>query len=512
MRKEEARGIVELIAHVVRDKWRILDRSESESAGVERYKSARYSDICILMNKRIALSDLEIELDDAEIPYRLEGGSLVFSTQEVRDSMNCLRAIDDPSDSVAVVAALRSPAFACSDAALLDFYESGGRFDYLRKSNLTDGAVGKGLSTLREYHEKRMWTPLAYLIDGFIRSRPFMQVALDDPRMRQKWRRYRFVVDQARAFANSGGNSLRAFLSWMERQADERARLNETPVPESDEDAVRIMTVHGAKGLEFPIVVLTGIVSDHTAGSGVAVLFDREYGAAEARVSAGRGGEPFETAGYERLNELEKKLEKDELARLMYVAATRARDHLVVSVYRAGEDKGISGYIVGILADTDDAGDADDAIWKPVLFPSAGLLSKPESSLDDDEVFRLEDHTLEARGTLDGGARGPYPASGAARVHIGYCACANRKAGTGARAGSQGAVEARQGRHFDRTRRARRFADSRSRYRRGHRRDCPRAGQRRERARTGGRDSSSCPLCCRKRHRAQSSSIRPVLA
>ena len=62
------------------------------------------------------------------------------------------------------------------------------------------------------------------------------------PRAREQWRRYRFVVEQARAFAAAGGNSLRAFLEWMRRQADEGARVTEAPVPESDEDAVRVMT------------------------------------------------------------------------------------------------------------------------------------------------------------------------------------------------------------------------------------------------------------------------------
>jgi ATP-dependent helicase/nuclease subunit A len=62
----------------------------------------------------------------------MESGSLVVFTQEVRDLVACLRAIDDPSDEVALVAALRSPAYACSDVDLLRWVEGDGRLHYLR--------------------------------------------------------------------------------------------------------------------------------------------------------------------------------------------------------------------------------------------------------------------------------------------------------------------------------------------------------------------------------------------
>ena len=104
-----------------------------------------------------------------------------------------------------------------------------------------------------------MWTSVAALIDGFVRERPLMTAAVDHPRRREQWRRYRFIVAQARAFTEAGGGSLRSFLEWIDRLRSEGARVTETPVPETDEDAVRIMTVHGSKGLEFPVVMLTGL-------------------------------------------------------------------------------------------------------------------------------------------------------------------------------------------------------------------------------------------------------------
>ena len=128
MRRKEAAEIAMLLHQIVGEQWQVLDReatdareaTKSEDAQdtkqVECYKDTKYSDICILMPTRTALRTLELALDDANVPYRLEGASLFFDTQEVRDLLNCLRAIDDPSNEIAIVAALRSPAFACTAA------------------------------------------------------------------------------------------------------------------------------------------------------------------------------------------------------------------------------------------------------------------------------------------------------------------------------------------------------------------------------------------------------------
>ena len=342
IRQAEAEAIAGLLAGID-GKWQVLDAEATSSSGVERYRPAKLSDTCILMPKRTGLRVLELALDDADIPYRLEGASLIFATQEIRDLANCLKAIDDPADQVATVAALRSPAFACNDVELLRFHQSTGSFDYLVDHETSNDPVGEALVELRRYHDARLWTPIADQIDRFIRERLLMEAALDHPRTREQWRRYRFMVERARAFAEAGGNSLRPFLEWVDRQAKENAWVTETPVPEGDEEAVRIMTIHGAKGLEFPVVVLAGLHSDRQLPTDC-VLFEREGN----RVEVGIGGQRHRVAtpGYEELLDKERGLADDEFVRLMYVAATRARDHLVVSMHRkVGEEKSAAARI-----------------------------------------------------------------------------------------------------------------------------------------------------------------------
>ena len=139
IRQEEARQIGLLLRQMVAEQWETLDQPVTASNGYETYRPVRHSDVCILMPRRTGLAALERGLENADIPFRLESASLVFETQEIRDLLNCLKAIDDPADQVAAVAALRSPAFGCSDVDLLRHRSRGGSFDYLSDASPNQG-------------------------------------------------------------------------------------------------------------------------------------------------------------------------------------------------------------------------------------------------------------------------------------------------------------------------------------------------------------------------------------
>ena len=312
-------------------------------------------DVCILIRSRTGLGILTRALEYYGIPYRLEGRSLVFGTQEVQDLLNCLRAINDPSDEVSIVAALRSPAFACSDVMLARWSDAGGTWNYQsrlmeegepaeenqnkRRQRLaelgSDFPVRAGLLKMRAYHQMRQNTGVARLIAAFIRDRRLEELDLAENRPREIWRRRRFLEEQARQLEQAGEANpgsppltLHTFLQWAELQQEEGARITEVAVPETDDDAVRIMTMHAAKGLEFPIVILLGLEQNPSV-TNPATLFDSSTGWAEVKL----GG--LQSPGYAALVEWEKTHAATELVRLAYVAATRARDHLIVSMYRS---------------------------------------------------------------------------------------------------------------------------------------------------------------------------------
>ena len=378
IRRQEAGDIAALLRQMVDQKWLKLDLKETSDANGEAYTPVSYSDICILIRARTSLQTLERGLESANIPYRLESASLIFETQEVRDLLNCLRAIDNPADRVAIVAALRSPAFGCSDIDLLRHYESGRQFDYLDEAACrASGPVAEGLTVLKEFHEQRVWESPAMLIERFVRDRLLLEAATAHHRMREQWRRYRFMVERAGQFAEAGGISLRAFTGWIDDQINERVRVTETPVPESDEEAVRVMTIHAAKGLEFPVVILTGLNASQRSSAGPA-LFNRQRGAVE--VSIGATGNKFTTAGYDILADHEKQMSEAELVRLMYVAATRARDHLVLSLRRSASRGGtvahtISGYMVN-----------QPDLWRHVSPNSLPLPAEPQFEGDENDT------------------------------------------------------------------------------------------------------------------------------
>ncbi len=387
VRREEAEAIANTIILSSREGWQV----RAEDADAAR-RPASYRDVCVLIPTRTGLPPLEIALEDAGIPYRLESPSMIYATQELRDMLNCLRAIDDPADQISLVAALRSPAFVCSDLDLLSFVEAGGRFDYLDEPTGPQGPVFEAFTLLREFHARRLWVSPSALIESFVRDRRLLELALDQRHPRERWRRYRFLMDNARTFASAGGSSLRAFLEWTDRQQSEGARVMESPLPELDEEAVRIMTVHGAKGLEFPIVILAGLNIARNARPD-AVLFEWTNDKVEAKV--GRQGSHFQTSGYDELADVDKQRQDEEFVRLQYVAATRARDHLIVSLYRTAKDKkSAAARIAGFLQ-------GNDHLWPELLVPPTahadGLASSMETQPVDDDTAEARQIWLEER-------------------------------------------------------------------------------------------------------------------
>ena len=388
VRRQEADAVARTIRTAVEEGWQV----RSEDLGPET-RPAKYQDVCVLMPSRLGLDALEFAFETAGIPYRLDSAGLIYESQEARDLLNCLGAIDDPTDQVSVVAALRSPALACSDADLLDFVESGGQFDYLADDDTPSGYATDALAILRDFHGRRRWMSPAALIEEFVRERRLMELALDARQWRGRWMRYRFLIDRARAFAASGETSLRAYLAWTARQREEQARARETAVPESDEDAVRVMTVHGAKGLEFPILVLAGLNSSGTRGPG-AVLFDHKGGRVEVKVGSRESS--FQTAGYEDLAESDKKREQEQDVRLMYVAATRARDHLIVSLYRNSRGKNSPA------ARFEEFMEGADHLWEP--FDSSKVEERPSPdspvAIGTSDTPAARRHWVEERNTM----------------------------------------------------------------------------------------------------------------
>ncbi|MFC6159353.1 UvrD-helicase domain-containing protein [Kribbella jiaozuonensis] len=326
LREREATDVASVVEQALREGWLVYDdRAES-------WRPAEAGDIAVLVPARTSLPFLEDALDRADIPYRAEASSLVYQTAEVRNLLACARALGDPSDQLALVTTLRSPLFGCGDDDLYTWKRSGGSFTLTAPvpDQLLTHPVGDAMEWLRRTHYAARWLTPSEVLAKIVADRRMLEVAAIGPRARDAWRRIRFVVDQARAWSEVEHGGLRSYLAWAAHQGEETSRVAEAVLPETDADAVRVMTIHAAKGLEFPIVILSGMTAAPNRQRGVQVLWPPDGGYAVKLKSS------VQTEDFDLVQPVDEQMDDYERRRLLYVAATRARDHLIISLHRSG--------------------------------------------------------------------------------------------------------------------------------------------------------------------------------
>jgi len=386
IREAEARHVAATLRRARSDGWGVSRRE-----GDDRPPAATYADMAILVPTRTSLSALEDALDQVGVPYRIMSRSLVWQTDAVRDLITVLQSIDDPTDAVALVAALRHPMFACSDDELAAWAVGGGawRYDAPPPEALAGSRVATAMATLRGYHALRWWLPVNILLDRVVRERRVVELTAAYQRPRDHWRRVRFVIDQARAFLDSGGSGLTALLRWAHEQIEGDADAIETVAPERDDDAVQILTMHGSKGLEFPIVALTGI---NVGPRNDAKVLWRQGSAPAVRPRKG-----FETAGHDAASAQEKLAASAEEVRLLYVGMTRAMDHLVVSLHHKAKS-GTNNHAARLYLLLDSLLAAGAVHETAPGAPPATIVSEaggpPATTLPDRDVFLAQRRTL----------------------------------------------------------------------------------------------------------------------
>lgn len=338
IRAVEAADVAGTVAEIMHDGWKVHDRHLRGS------RTARLSDIAILVPTRTCLPQLEAGLSAASVPYRLEASEFVWRSRTVRDLMMCLRAAADPDDALAVVSALRTPMYGCGDDDLYAYYRAVGSWSYFApeveaSQHNEHSRVATALAHLRALYEEHTLVAPSVLLERLVRDRRVLEQAAAGPQTRDIWRHARYVIDQARAWSESQHGGLRSFLRWVEMQGAEHAKVTEAILPESDDDSVRVMTVHASKGLQFPIVIVAGLQGTGASPTSTRAIFvdDRSDGTASSRyggAAAVRLRTGAETSTYADLSNAERLADHHERVRLLYVACTRARDHLVVSLHR----------------------------------------------------------------------------------------------------------------------------------------------------------------------------------
>ena len=325
--RAEAADVAALIQQVVDgpEPWMVSDAADRPD------RPANYRDITMLIRSRTRLGVLEHTLRQAGVPYRVEGGTLIYGTREVYELLRVLRAIDDPTNQLKVVTALRTSLFGIDDRQLMHYRLGPANGEPPRFQNdfrvftKQPGIVGDALRVLDQFgRRKHERTPAELIAELYDRWRGVAAALSEGQQIaRETWRRVRYVVDEARAWSDATGGTLAEYLAWVDRRIDDVDRVELST--DEGEDSLRIMTIHAAKGLEFPITIVAGLGGADSSNSATGLHW--------------RDGRPLvrlgklTSMGLGDTAALERRRERAEEARLLYVAFTRAKDHLVVSMH-----------------------------------------------------------------------------------------------------------------------------------------------------------------------------------
>ncbi|UCF05852.1 MAG: PD-(D/E)XK nuclease family protein, partial [bacterium] len=340
IRSREGEAIAQTIHRLVDERYPVWDRTE------ETMRDARYGDIAVLYPGTTGIDYYEDPLRAEQIPYIVEGGKLYYTRQEVRDIAAALWAIEDPWDSLSLVAVLRSPIFGFSDEEIFLFVRAGGRLCYIHpdfpdEERFEDLRLAFAL--LADLHRARNERGPAKTLRIMLRETKYLELSALRPHGEQRVHNIRKAIREARLF-ESRLHSYRRFALWFRDQDTLGTAEGESPLVDQDEDAVRLLTIHKSKGLQFPIVILANLAQRWRASE--RVLVERGQRLA-MKLQAG-----WETSNFTLLRKTDELKREAEIARLLYVAATRAGDLLIIP--KTPKRRSYYEFIEAYLSSSDD--------------------------------------------------------------------------------------------------------------------------------------------------------------
>jgi ATP-dependent helicase/nuclease subunit A len=348
-RRQEARWIARRLRQMINGKEELIVDKVSG-----RPRPVQLGDVAILFR---ALSDVqyyEEALRECGLDYYLVGGHAFYSQQEIYDVLNLLRAVATPADEISLAGVLRSPFFSLADETLFWLVESAGSLnaglhldslphELSSEERAKAAAAAETIAYLRRIKDA---VPIATLLVEAMSRTGYDAALLAEFLGERKLANLHKLLEQARAADRGGELDLDGFIAQLAQFTAEEPKEALAATAAESADVVRLMTIHYAKGLEFPLVVLPDLDRPPQFPRPPAALHP-ELG---PLVPAANDEEKHSTTGMDLFRAIERREEGGERKRLLYVACTRAADYLILSSSLAAYDE-LKGDWMQLLAE-----------------------------------------------------------------------------------------------------------------------------------------------------------------
>jgi ATP-dependent helicase/nuclease subunit A len=324
-----------------------------------------------MLFRTMSRADVYVEaLRRQGIPYLVEGEKTFYRTQEVTDGINLLRVLAHPHDRLALVGVLRSPVGGLADRRIAELARDG-KLDLACRGPGVPEVYGR----LVRLSEEMRGLPLGGAVDRLLEELPLLEWAAASAGGEQATANLLKIARMAREQGARAGMDLAGFVRFLNEQVTRLQAEGEHPLAEEEVDAVKVMTVHKAKGLEFPVVVLPGLhLGTSNREEPLSVRRDGATGLWKVSIEGVRSPASV------YLKEFERRREEAEERRVFYVAMTRARDRLILTAGKADRQRG--GFL-GLLEEAvplrwDEPGPVEvvcgEGRWEKVVVPWEGKI------------------------------------------------------------------------------------------------------------------------------------------
>ena len=340
----EARFVANRIKELLEDNYYVYDKKQG-------YRKATYKDIVILLRTTSNVASIyEKELNKLEIPVFSDTSSSYFETEEIQIVLSTLKIIDNPNNDIPLVTVLRSPIANFTDNELIEirlnskntsFYEALLETLNNEEDDKLKAKIKDFFNMLEDWQEKQEYLGLDEFIWYLYESTGFYDYISSSLDGEIKIANLKLLFEKAKDYEKASFKGLYNFINYIDKISKGTGDAGAAKLIGENENVVRIMSIHKSKGLEFPVVFLSGTGKQFNLQDlNQSVLLHQDIGFGPKVIDYERKIE-YNTLAKEAIrNKLLNETISEEM-RLLYVALTRAKEKLIITGYDKNLEKSI---------------------------------------------------------------------------------------------------------------------------------------------------------------------------